>query len=88
MAKLDQDDLDAIQSLIDVSLEEKLESKLDEKLDTKLLTLRSDIFDKIDSFAKEAEASRQERTVAAEHIKRNSKRIESLETKVFGRIPQ
>jgi hypothetical protein len=79
MAKLDDEDLNAIQSLIDLSTE---------KVEEKLTSLKSDIFDKIDSFAKENEASHQERIVLSAQSKRNTGRIEKLETKVFGRISQ
>ncbi|MBI2103761.1 hypothetical protein HYT59_02030 [Candidatus Woesebacteria bacterium] len=55
MAKLDNEDLKAIKGLVEVTLDEKLDQKLDEKLDTTLFSLKSDLFDKIDSFAKETE---------------------------------
>lgn len=88
MAQLDQQDLEAIKGLVEITLDEKLDQKLDEKLDSKLSNLKSEIFEKIDSFAKESDASHQERTLLSEHSSRNTKRIEKLETKVFGQITE
>jgi len=82
MAKLDADDLNAIQSLIDLSAKQTKED-----IRTELVILKNDVFDKIDSFAKEAQTSQQERSISSHQITRNTKRIERLETKIFKAAP-
>jgi len=59
----------------------------DEKWEGKILEWKSEIVDSVDQMAKEIRDEREFREIASSQITGNTRRIEKLETKVFGVVP-
>lgn len=79
---MDQKDLKQIAKLIRTEFEIH-----DEKWEGKILEWKSEIVDSVDQMAKEIRDEREFREIASSQITGNTRRIEKLETKVFGVVP-
>jgi len=79
---VDQKDLKQIAKLIRTEFEIH-----DEKWEGKILEWKSEIVDSVDQMAKEIRDEREFREIASSQITGNTRRIEKLETKVFGVVP-
>ncbi len=63
-------------------------NNLRDEIKNELTSFKSYIMNFISSFAKEIKDNREERTASSAVTIRNTRRIEKLETKVFGKISQ
>jgi len=72
---------DELSAMIDVKLDNKLG-----KLEEKLFKWKSEIFDAVDSVAREMNESQEFREITTGKIKENTSRIGKLEKKVFGTV--
>lgn len=79
MAKLDDDDLKAIKTLIDVTIEEK---ELVSKTDLSHLPTKDEFYSKMDEVMGELKAIREEQTVQSHQLSDHDDRIEKIETKL------
>ena len=79
---MDQKDLKQIAELIDIKL-----AKYNEGIENKIFKWKSEIIDSVDTLAKEIRDEREFREIASSQITGNTRRIEKLETKVFGAVP-
>ena len=80
MAKLDNDDMNAIKGLIEVTIDEKLDAKLDEKL--KYLPTKDEFYDKMDEVMGELKAIREEQTVQSHQLSDHEDRLVKVESKL------
>lgn len=80
MAKLDDDDVQAIKDLIEVTIDDKLDKKLDEKL--KYLPTKDEFYSKMDEVMGELKSIREEQTVQNHQVSDHEDRIEKLENHV------
>ena len=72
--------------LMDVKLN-MLKNKIEKELESKMLTWKSEIIDAVDTLAGEIRDEREFREIASSQITNNTRRVEKLETKVFGVVP-
>ena len=77
---LTKKDLSAIRGIVKVTIDEALEKKLNEKL--KNYPNKEEFFSKMDEVMAELKATREETTVLAHQVGRNTKRIEKIEGKL------
>ena len=77
---LTKKDLSAIRSIVEVTIDEALEKKLNEKL--KNYPNKEEFFSKMDEVMAELKTTREETTVLAHQLGRNTKRIEKIEGKL------
>ena len=78
---MNQNDLKQIGELIDLKFDARFE-----KLEGNLSNWRSEIMNSIDVLAKEISDEREFRRIASHQITSNTRRIESVEKKVFGLV--
>ena len=78
---LTKKDLDAIKDLMGVTIDESLERKLDEKL--KHFPTKEEFFNQMDEVMKELKNIREETTVMGHQVRRNTKRIENVESNLL-----
>ena len=76
MAKLDDQDLKNIKSLIEITLDEKLEEKFNEKLSH--LPDKEEFYKRTDEMMTELKNIREEQTVLAQHSRDHTDNIEKL----------
>jgi hypothetical protein len=82
MATLDKDDLQAIQGLIEVTIDEAIESKLVTKDDIGHLPTKDEFFTKMDEVMGELKAVREEQTLQSQHLSDHDDRIDRIESRV------
>ena len=81
MATLDNDDLKAIQGLIQVSVEEVIETKgLVTKEDISNLPTKDEFYTKMDEVMGELKTIREEQTLQSQHLSDHDDRIEKIES--------
>jgi hypothetical protein len=81
MATLDNDDLKAIQGLIQVTVEEVIETKgLVTKEDISHLPTKDEFYLKMDEVMGELKTIREEQTLQSQHLSDHDDRIEKIET--------
>lgn len=74
MATLDNDDLNAIKGLIEVTFDEKLDQKLDEKLSH--LPTKDEFYTKMDEVMGELKTIKEEQALQSQHLSDHDDRIE------------
>ena len=77
MATLDDDDLNAIKGLIEVTFDEKLDEKLGEKLSH--LPTKDEFYTKMDEVMGELKTIREEQALQSQHLSDHDDRIEKIE---------
>jgi hypothetical protein len=83
MATLDNDDLKAIQGLIQVTIEEATEKKLVTKEDISHLPTKDEFYEKMDEVMGELKTIREEQTLLSHRISDHEDRIEKIETENY-----
>jgi hypothetical protein len=79
MAKLDNDDLEAIKALIEVTIDEK---GLVTKSDIGHLPTKDVFFTKMDEVMGELKTTREEQTIQSHQLSDHEDRVEKIETKL------
>ena len=83
MAKLDNDDLQAIKDLIEVTVEDLIERKeLVTKSDISHLPTKDEFYGTMDKVMGELKAIREEQAVQSQHLSDHEDRIERIESRV------
>ena len=83
MATLDNDDLKAIKSMMEVTIEEAIEKKgLVTKEDISHLPSKDEFYTKMDEVMGELKTSREEQTVQSQELSDHADRIEKIETHI------
>ena len=77
MATLDDQDLQAIKGLIEVTLDEKLDEKLDERLSH--LPTKDEFYEKMDEVMGELKAVREEQTVLSHRVSNHEDKMHKIE---------
>jgi hypothetical protein len=77
MATLDNDDIKAIKTLIEVAFDEQFEERLDEKLSH--LPTKDEFYTKMDEVMGELKSIREEQAVQSQHLSDHEDRIEKIE---------
>jgi hypothetical protein len=80
MATLDNDDLKAIQGLIQVTIEEATEKKLVTKEDISHLPTKDEFYEKMDEVMGELKTIREEQAVLGHQVADHDDRIEKVES--------
>ena len=78
MAKLDNEDLEAIKDLMEVTIDERLDGKLDEKLG--YLPTKDDFYGMMDKVMGELKAIREEVTVLSHQVSEHDDRLDKIES--------
>jgi hypothetical protein len=76
---MDAKDLEQIRELFNVGFDMRFE-----KVEQKMFDWKSEIIDLVDAMAKEIRDEREFRDISSHQIVNNTRRVEKLETKVFG----
>lgn len=82
---VDQKDLKQIGDLMEVKMDTKL-AKYNEGIEEKMLQWKSEIVNSVDSLATEIRDEREFRDISSHQTASNTRRIEKVETKVFGAV--
>ena len=82
---MDQKDLKQIADLMDVKLD-NIKDEISEDFEVKMLNWKSEIVDSVDVLAKEIRDEREFRDISSHQTSGNTRRIEKLESKVFGAV--
>lgn len=80
MATLDNDDLEAIKGLIEITFDEKLDAKLDEKLSH--LPTKDEFYTKMDEVMGELKTIREEQAVQSQHLSDHEDKIQTIESHI------
>ncbi|MDD3998618.1 MAG: hypothetical protein PHR98_00760 [Candidatus Shapirobacteria bacterium] len=82
---MDKKDLKQIADLMDVKMDTKL-AKYNQGIEEKMFQWKSEIVDSVDVLAAEIRDEREFRDISSHQISGNTRRIEKLESKVFGAV--
>jgi hypothetical protein len=82
---VDKKDLKQIADLMDVKMDTKL-AKYNQGIEEKMFQWKSEIVDSVDVLAAEIRDEREFRDISSHQISGNTRRIEKLESKVFGAV--
>jgi hypothetical protein len=82
---VDQKDLKQIGDLMDVKFN-NFKDEISEDFEVKMLNWKSEIVDSVDVLAKEMRDAREFRDISSHQTTSNTRRIEKIETKVFGSV--
>ena len=77
MATLDNDDIKAIKTLIEVTFDEQLDERLNEKLSH--LPTKDEFYGKMDEVMGELKTIREEQALQSQHLSDHDDRIEKIE---------
>ena len=77
MATLDNDDIKAIKTLIEVTFDEQLDERLDEKLSH--LPTKDEFYGKMDEVMGELKTIREEQALQSQHLSDHDDRIEKID---------
>jgi hypothetical protein len=77
MSTLDNDDLKAIKTLIEVTFDEQFDERLDEKLSH--LPTKDEFYGKMDEVMGELKTIREEQALQSQHLSDHDDRIEKIE---------
>ena len=80
MATLDNDDLKAINGLIEVTIDEAIETKLVTKEDLSLLPTKDEFYTKMDEVVGELKTIREEQPLQSHKLSDHEDRIEKIES--------